>query len=403
MLQLRVDEAVKSVSITHKFDKDELIFLNTSDVLDGEILIDSYMKIDMLKGQAKKTIQNGDILFSEIRPKNKRFAYVDVKNPDDYVVSTKLMVLRNINPNILQRYFYYYVTSDSMLSYLQMRAESRIGSFPQITFDLMSSLKLKLPSINEQKEIITKLDALDSGIKYNKKLLSNLEEYSKLLFHKWFVDFNFPDELGNPYKDSGGKMVEIDGKSIPKGWSYSPISNFSKTVTCGKTPSTLELDNFGNDIPFITIPDMHGKNYVSKTSRYLSVKGANSQKNKYLPVGSICVSCIASPGIVIRNAKISQTNQQINSIIPLKEIYGHYLFLALKRFSGNIKKISGGSIAKNLNTSQFSKIKLIKPSEDVIKEFNCGVDSLFKKIESLEVENDLLIETRDLLIKKLIK
>jgi type I restriction enzyme S subunit len=92
-----------SISITHRFDKSKLIFLNTSDILEGQILIDNYMDIDLLKGQAKKTIRNGDILFSEIRPKNKRYAYVKVNNPEDYVVSTKLMVLRNKSIDVLTK------------------------------------------------------------------------------------------------------------------------------------------------------------------------------------------------------------------------------------------------------------------------------------------------------------
>src|SRR5258708_6614933 len=115
-----IGSILDSVSITHKFDKDKLIFLNTSDVLEGKILIDSYMEVDSLKGQAKKTINNDDILFSEIRPKNKRYAYVNVDIPEDYVVSTKLMVLRNKTKDVLTKYAYYFLTYEGTLDYLQM-------------------------------------------------------------------------------------------------------------------------------------------------------------------------------------------------------------------------------------------------------------------------------------------
>jgi type I restriction enzyme S subunit len=117
---------VDSISITHKFNKDKLIFLNTSDVSEGKILINTYMNTSSLKGQAKKTIKNDDILFSEIRPKNKRYAYVNVPNPEDYVVSTKLMVLRNKTEDVLTKYIYYFLTYSATLDYLQMRAENRI-------------------------------------------------------------------------------------------------------------------------------------------------------------------------------------------------------------------------------------------------------------------------------------
>ena len=88
MSKLRnIESILDSVSITHKFEKDKLVFLNTSDILEGKILIDKYMNVASLKGQAKKTIKNDDILYTEIRPKNKRYAYVNVSNPEDYVVS----------------------------------------------------------------------------------------------------------------------------------------------------------------------------------------------------------------------------------------------------------------------------------------------------------------------------
>ena len=137
MINKTLDELIESVSKTHKFNKDKLIFLNTSDVLDGKILSYNYSNTSDLKGQAKKTIKYDDILFSEIRPKNKRFAYVNIKETEDFVVSTKLMVLRNKTKNVLTKYIYYFLTYEGTLDYLQMRAENRIGSFPQITFDIL--------------------------------------------------------------------------------------------------------------------------------------------------------------------------------------------------------------------------------------------------------------------------
>jgi type I restriction enzyme S subunit len=145
---LTIGEIVKSVSITHSFNKDKLIFLNTSDVLKGKILINHYSDTETLKGQAKKTIKKDDILFSEIRPKNKRYAYVETENTDDFVVSTKLMVLRKFNDRVLTKYFYYFLTYEGTLDYLQMRAENRIGSFPQITFDILRPISLNVPSID---------------------------------------------------------------------------------------------------------------------------------------------------------------------------------------------------------------------------------------------------------------
>ena len=113
---LHINQVVESVSITHSFNKPTLVFLNTSDIEKGKIINAVRYPIDELKGQAKKTIKKDDILFSEIRPKNKRYAYVDFEDTEDYVVSTKLMVLRNINQEVDNKYFYYFLTNDHMRS-----------------------------------------------------------------------------------------------------------------------------------------------------------------------------------------------------------------------------------------------------------------------------------------------
>ncbi len=130
-------DIVDSYSKTHTFDKKELIFLNTSDILDGKILLHDYSEVEKMPGQAKKMIANGDILFSEIRPANKRFALVREEHPEDFVVSTKLMVLRT-KKNIYgysNLKVYFYLTQPDVLDDLQKQADGSSGTFPQITFE----------------------------------------------------------------------------------------------------------------------------------------------------------------------------------------------------------------------------------------------------------------------------
>ncbi len=130
-------EIIESYSKAHTFDKKNLIFLNTSDILEGKILLHNYSDVEKMPGQAKKKIANGDILFSEIRPANKRFAFVREEHPEDFVVSTKLMVLRTkknkYGYNNLKIYFY--LTLPEVLDDLQKQADGSSGTFPQITFD----------------------------------------------------------------------------------------------------------------------------------------------------------------------------------------------------------------------------------------------------------------------------
>jgi len=166
-------DLIDTVSETYRFGKKEkIIFLNTGDILDGEFLHRDYSEIASLPGQAKKSIKRNDVLFSEIRPANKRFAFVNF-DAEEYVVSTKLMVLRSkgINPRLV----YFLLTREEMLKQLQHLAESRSGTFPQITFSQLKDLKVALPQD----------EALDSFVKileayYNQAEL-NIEENQSLI------------------------------------------------------------------------------------------------------------------------------------------------------------------------------------------------------------------------------
>lgn len=127
-------EIVESHSKKHDFKKKELIFFNTSDILEGDFLHNNYMAVDSMPGQAKKSIRKNDILYSEIRPANKRYALVRI-DAEDYVVSTKLMVIRLLSDEFKIERIYQYLTYPPFIEELHHAAEGRSGTFPQITFE----------------------------------------------------------------------------------------------------------------------------------------------------------------------------------------------------------------------------------------------------------------------------
>ncbi|MEZ4777703.1 MAG: restriction endonuclease subunit S [Bacteroidia bacterium] len=266
----QIGDILNSVSVTHTFDKNALVFLNTSDVYDGKILTNEYMDVSILKGQAKKTIKNDDILYSEIRPKNRRFAYVDVENPEDYVVSTKLMVLRNKTSDVLTKYIYYFLTYSDTLDYLQMRAENRIGSFPQITFEIVKELRINIPEKKNQQKIVDILSTLDAKIALNQRINSELEAMAKAVYDYWFVQFDFPydfaagrpDPAGKPYKSSGGRMVwsEVLKREVPEGWEVGKLSNWIAINKSGDWGKDEEEGNFTQKVICFRGADINGLN-----------------------------------------------------------------------------------------------------------------------------------------------
>jgi type I restriction enzyme S subunit len=161
-------DIAKNVSITFDFKRTpEVVFINTGDVLEGDFLHSKRSLYAGLPGQAKKSIRPDDILFSEIRPANKRYAYVDFDS-SDYVVSTKFMIIRG-SKEIHPRLLYRILTAKETLDEFQVQAESRSGTFPQITFDSISHLPIMLPPIEIQEAFQRAVGKMDAQIKVNKQ------------------------------------------------------------------------------------------------------------------------------------------------------------------------------------------------------------------------------------------
>ncbi len=254
-------------------------------------------------------------------------------------------------------------------------------------------IDLLLPSLLTQKTIAATLSCLDAKIELNNKINENLEAQAQAVFKSWFVDFE-------PFQD--GEFIESELGLIPEGWVVSSVKRVSKEVVTGKTPRTSDKENYGDHMMFITIPDMRNTVFVTQTERYVSERGVASQPNKTLPVNSIIVSCIATAGLVSLTSEHSQTNQQINAIIPKEGISPYFLYLYMKTLSDYIINLgSGGTTTVNLNKGQYSNIKLIMPSPEVMERFHTSISPLFLRIKHNQKESTTLAALRDTLLPKL--
>ena len=286
------------------------------------------------------------------------------------------------NKNIDSLFLYY------LLKFNKDKIES-MGSgttFKEISGNTMKNIKVCIPSdIKWQKKIAEILGNIDDKIEKNREINNNLEQQAKAIFKSWFID------------------LEPFDKKMPSDWKIGTIHDLAKDVICGKTPSTKKSEYYGFEIPFITIPDMHGKTYIVTTERYLSKLGASLQPKKSLPKNSVCVSCIGTAGLVSLVSEESQTNQQINSIIPKDDFSPYYIYLLMQTLSNTINKLGqSGSTIVNLNKSQFGKIQVTIPTLSVMLKFDEIISPLFKKILQNQKENLKLISLRDSLLPKLL-
>ena len=265
-------------------------------------------------------------------------------------------------------------------------------------------VQVYIPKIQTQRNIAKILTTLDQKIQINNQINQELEAMAKTLYDYWFVQFDFPDQNGKPYKSSGGKMVyhpELK-REIPEGWGVETLKDFESKIITGKTPSRANSDNFGGEIPFITIGDIRGNTFIYSTSETLTDLGASVQQNKYLPEGSLCVSCIATVGEIGFTTEWSHTNQQINSIVFEDEMNRYYLYFALKNYfeNANASAKTGNTFA-NMNKEDFSGIKIIFPNKEIKNNFHKITEPYFSQIKCLQGQNQELTQLRDWLLPML--
>ena len=268
-----------------------------------------------------------------------------------------------------------------------------------INIEFLNSLTFRIPASKTQENIVTILSCLDQKIELNNKIKHQLLSYAKVIYDYWFVQFDFLDHNGLPYKSSGGKMIfdEKVKKNIPSGWTFESLGEFEKDIVTGKTPTKKNDSNFNGDIPFIKIGDIRNKVYILETEEKLSDLGANSQPNKFIDFGDICVTCIASPGLVGIATEKSQTNQQINSIRCKNLNYRFYVFFALKDFF-KISSAKIGNTFANMNKEDFCDIRIMVPNIEIMERYNHIVNPMFDKILNLEKQNLELKRQRDWLL-----
>ncbi|ELH6314940.1 restriction endonuclease subunit S [Escherichia coli] len=381
----------------------------------------------------------GDTLFSNIRTHFKKVWFATFYGG----VSPDVLVFRTTHEKLTSEYLHLILSSDDFINYSHLTSKG--AKMPRGDKGAMLSYKIKIPSLKYQKRCTKLIFTLSKKIDSNNRINQTLEQMAQALFKSWFVDFD-PVKAKMAVLDAGGSqadatlaaMTAISGKdadalavferehpeqyaelkataelfpaamqdselgAIPKGWGVASISEMGK-VTCGKTPSKKEPEYYGSDVPFIKIPDMHGQLFVLKTNEYLSEAGSKSQLKKLVPANSICVSCIATIGVVSITNEPSHTNQQINSVTPHKSSLLYYLYFCMLGLKDHLHILgSAGSATLNVNTSTFSGIKIAQPDAKVLELFHAKCTHLFNEIKSLSVQTESLTQLRDTLLPKLL-
>ena len=367
-----------SVSETYKGNASEVVLINTSDVLDGKCLNHEYVPNKKLKGQFKKTFRKGDILYSEIRPANKRFCFVDFE-PKDYIASTKLMVLR-AHDDVDPQYLYQILRSNDTLAQLQMLAESRSGTFPQITYSELSNIMVSLPSQKAQKNIVYILSSLDRKIELNNKINADLEEMAQAIFKNWFVDFE-------PFKD--GKFVDSELGMIPEGWKVGGLFDIAEIFDKKRKPLSGNV-----------------REKMDKIYPYYGATSCMDNVDDYIFDG--IYTLIGEDGSVVKENGLPYMQyvwgkMWVNNhahILQGKNGYSTEMIHALLSIT-NIKFLVTGAVQAKLSQGNMQKILVAIPPKNVLDEIRPVIDNLYSKIRINTDENSRLSLLRDTLLPRL--
>lgn len=378
--KMTVGDLCDTISDTYRGDDKDVVLINTSDVLEGKVLNHQVVENKNLKGQFKKTFKKNDILYSEIRPANKRYAFVDFGDTDNYIASTKLMVLRPRKDVVRPRFLFSFLASKSVLEELQQLAETRSGTFPQITFSSeLAPTPINVPDLETQDRIVGILDVIEEKISTNAEINKNLEQQAQAYFDELFV-------------------VNADPN-----WSECTLSDIG-SVVAGGTPSKSKPEYYADQgIAWITPKDLsvNKSKFISHGENDISELGFSKSSAAKMPAGTILFSSRAPIGYIAIAQNEVTTNQGFKSVIPNENIGTAYLYFLLKNLLPTIEGMASGSTFKEISGSAMKSVPTVMPDANTIQLFSSFCEPVFKEQEILEAENQRLSALRNSLLPKL--
>ncbi len=272
--------------------------------------------------------------------------------------------------------------------------------------DIFSFLSLYLPEYKEQVKIGDMLYLMEQKIQLNKSICFELESMAKTLYDYWFVQFDFPDENGRPYRASGGEMVWNPQlkREIPKGWEAGTIGQIGSVIS-GGTPTTTREDYYCNHgIAWITPNDLsknEDKMFISHGERDITQSGLDNSSAVLMPKHSVLLSTRAPIGYLAISSNEICTNQGFKSIVPNAGYHEYFIYYLIKRNVPAIAQQGVGTTFKEVSKDTLSNFAVPLPPKSLVNNFAEKVTPLCEKRCILEEENHELKRVRDWLLPML--
>lgn len=286
----------------------------------------------------------------------------------------------------------------------RLKEKSQGSQTKFLTLPILQNIHFSSILINEQKSIAAVLSALDKKIALNKQINARLEEMAKTLYDYWFVQFDFPDTNGKPYKSSGGEMVfdETLKREIPKGWevkSLGEIVNFKNGIN-------YSSDDVGDSVSYIVNVRDVSNSSIFIHEDDLDIVNLQSDKLQAYQIkeNTILVARSGNPGatrLLINTNKLVVYCGFIIAAEPKESNLLNLLFWFLKNQEERISDISAGTVLKNVSQDVLKRGCIVIPDKFILNKFNEFNRNIFAEISSMIKQNHRLTQLRDFLLPML--
>ena len=272
----------------------------------------------------------------------------------------------------------------------------------RIALNRMPEFQIRMPRIEEQKKVASLLKKIDAKIDCNNRINAELEAMAKTLYDYWFVQFEFPDANGKPYKSSGGRMVCGDTlrRAIPAGWAASNIVAVADLLG-GGTPTKKKPEFWNGAIPFFTPTDADGPIFKFSTVDNITDVGLKGSSTKLFGKHTVFITARGSVGRLVLAGVDMAMNQSCYALRAKPGISYTFLFFLTKELIHHLHVKSSGSVFDSIVSNDIELTKLSIPKVEVIEKFASRVEPAFKKIANNIKENQQLTQLRDWLLPML--
>lgn len=317
----------------------------------------------------------------------------------EYIISNKQLRARLDKSIVNPLFAYYWFSTKKMNQYINMLNTG--STVPLINLSILKGLPIPVPDLDTQNKIVAVIGSIDKKIETNNKINKKLEEVAQAIFKQWFVDFEFPNENGKPYKSSGGEMIDSELGKIPKGWKVKKVGDIIETAL-GGTPSRKNIGYWKNGTVAWVNSGKVNEFRIIEPSEFITEEAVKKSSTKLLPKRT---TVIAITGATLGQVSLLEIDSCTNqSVIGLKEnqiLKAEYIYCWMKEEIKHLANLQTGGAQQHINKDNVNMRNIIVPCKEILDKYYKIMISIFDKISNsvFDIRNSTIL--RDTLLPKL--